>query len=69
MLKAEPGLGFESWRVDGEGEGRGGEGKGWLVVEGGARLQIINNQIIFILLFCTLLTFIVKHGYLILRNA
>lgn len=52
--------------MDGGGDGWGGEGKGWLVVEGGAMLQIINNEIIFILLFCTLLTFIVKHGY---RNA
>lgn len=33
------------------GMGGGGEGKGWLVVEGGAKPQIINNQIIFILYF------------------
>lgn len=30
MLKAEPGLGFELWRVDGEGEcGEGKERDGW----------------------------------------
>lgn len=62
-LKAEPELGFELWKVDGEGEGR--ERKGMVGGGGGSKTKDhnlsrpkINNKIIFILLFCTLLTFI-----------